>query len=166
MQRLPMRWVPCVAWVPCVILSACASVADAPPVMHAAGTPLSDMNLVQAPIPAVLTLAQRQPYAMPADPSCGVLAQEVRALDEVLGADVDTPATTDRPSLIERGVDLANEEVVGTVRRTAEAVVPYRRWVRKLSGAERYSQQVQAAIAAGTARRAFLKGMALGRGCG
>jgi hypothetical protein len=43
--------------------------------------------------------------------------------------------------------------------------VPFRGWVRKLSGAERYSRQVAAAIAAGAARRAFLKGLAQGKGC-
>jgi hypothetical protein len=37
--------------------------------------------------------------------------------------------------------------------------------VRKLSGAERYSKQVAAAIAAGTVRRAFLKGMAQASAC-
>jgi hypothetical protein len=157
MPWLTMRWMPCAAMVPCVLLSACAAVAEAPPVMHAVGTPLSDVNLVQAPIPGALALAMRQPYAVPAEPVCGALAHDIRALDEVLGADVDTPATTDRPSLIERGVNLANEEVVGTVRRTAEAVVPYRRWVRKLSVAERYSQQSQIAIAAVTVHRAHLR---------
>jgi hypothetical protein len=38
--------------------------------------------------------------------------------------------------------------------------------VRKLSGAERHSKQVAASIAAGTARRAFLKGMATSQQCG
>jgi hypothetical protein len=37
--------------------------------------------------------------------------------------------------------------------------------VRKLSGAERYSREVAAAIAAGTIRRAFLKGMRQAAGC-
>jgi hypothetical protein len=44
-------------------------------------------------------------------------------------------------------------------------VVPYRGWVRKLTGAERYSKEVAAAIAAGTVRRAFLKGVVVTRGC-
>ncbi|HEY0819951.1 MAG TPA: hypothetical protein VGD46_14300, partial [Rhizobacter sp.] len=63
------------------------------------------------------------------------------------------------------GVTLATNEAVGSLRGAAEGVVPYRRWVRKLSGAERYSQDVAAAIAAGTVRRAFLKGQIAARSC-
>jgi hypothetical protein len=43
--------------------------------------------------------------------------------------------------------------------------VPFRGWVRKLSGAERYSKEVAAAIAAGTVRRAYLKGLGEAKGC-
>lgn len=130
-------------------------------VAEAVTTPLSDLNLVNAPIPQSLVHAQNGPYAVPEDSSCGALLSEVSALDADLGPDLDTPASESNPSLVERGSDLA----VGVVRKTAEGVVPYRRWVRKLSGAERYSKQVAAAIAAGTVRRAFLKGMAQAKGC-
>ena len=54
---------------------------------------------------------------------------------------------------------------VGALRGAAEGVVPFRGWVRKLSGAERYSKDVAAAIAAGTIRRAFLKGLGQAAGC-
>ena len=47
----------------------------------------------------------------------------------------------------------------------AESVVPFRSWVRKLTGAEKHSKHVAAAIAAGTVRRAFLKGLRVARGC-
>jgi len=40
-----------------------------------------------------------------------------------------------------------------------ESLIPYRSWVRKLSGAERASKAVAAAISAGMVRRGFLKGM-------
>ena len=47
-----------------------------------------------------------------------------------------------------------------------EDVVPFRTTgLRKLSGAERYSKQVQAAIVAGTVRRSFLKGIRFAQGC-
>ncbi|MET0334807.1 MAG: hypothetical protein ABW190_11095 [Rhizobacter sp.] len=147
-----------------VLLSACAQNMTKP-VTDAATIPLNDLNIVQAPIPAVLSAAQRSPYAAPKDSSCPALKAEVKALDEVLGADLDTPVTAANPSLIERGVTLATNEAVGSLRGAAEGVVPYRRWVRKLSGAERYSQDVSASIAAGTVRRAFLKGQFVARGC-
>lgn len=156
----------CTTLVMALLLVACAQTPDmAKPVGDAATVPLSDLNIVRAPIPPVLAEAQKRPYAAPRELSCTALAADVKALDEVLGADLDTPVTTANPSLIERGITLATNEAVGSLRGAAEGVVPYRKWVRKLSGAERYSQDVAAAIAAGTVRRAFLKGQFSARGC-
>ena len=132
----------------------------------AAISPLHDLNLVRAPIPAALAAAQKAPYAMPPDASCSGIAAEVSSLDAVLGADLDTPATSKNPSLIERGSDTAGEALVGVVRSTAEGVIPFRSWVRKLTGAEHYSKEVAAAITAGTVRRGFLKGLGQSSGCG
>ena len=134
-------------------------------VVDAAATPLSDLNVVHAEIPAVLVEAQKEPYAIPTDQSCASLEASVLALDEVLGPDLDAPASASNPGLIERGSGAAGTAAVGALRRTAEGVVPFRAWVRKLSGAERYSKQVAAAIAAGTVRRAFLKGLRVSKQC-
>ena len=54
---------------------------------------------------------------------------------------------------------------MGTVKSTAEALIPLRNWVRKLSGAEQASRQVTRAIAAGIVRRAYLKGLGQAKGC-
>ena len=124
----------------------------------AAVTPLHDLNVVRAEIPPVLAAAQKAPYALPADRACAALAADVQALDAVLGADLDTRPTDKNPSLIERGATDA-------LRSAAEGVIPFRGWVRKLTGAERYSREVAAAIAAGTVRRAYLKGLAQATGC-
>ena len=87
------------------------------------------------------------------------------ALDAVLGADLDTPQTPVNRSLIDRGAVAATQAATQQVRGAAESVVPFRGWVRYLSGAERYSREVVAAIAAGTVRRSYLKGMGHVRGC-
>ena len=137
-------------------LSACAT--GEKNVRDAATTPLSDLNVVRADIPPVLSAAQKAPYAAPADKSCAALAADVQTLDAALGADLDTPATGANPSLIERGA-------ADALRNTAEGVIPFRGWVRKLNGAERYSREVAAAIAAGTIRRAYLKGVGAATGC-
>ena len=134
-------------------------------IAQAATTPLSDLNLVNAPIPAVLLEAQRAPYAEPADGTCAGLQAQVVALDAVLGADLDVPPTPANPSMIERGVGLVGQTASQQVRGAAESVVPFRSWIRRLSGAERYSRDVAAAIAAGTVRRSYLKGMGVVRGC-
>jgi hypothetical protein len=135
------------------------------PLGRAVITPFSDLNIVQAEIPPALVAAKNAPYQAPVDSSCDGIEAEVKELDAVLGADLDTRQTAINPSLIERGVDAAGAAAVGSVRGAAEGVVPFRRWVRKLSGAEKYSRDVAAAIAAGVVRRAFLKGHGDARGC-
>jgi hypothetical protein len=163
------------ALLPLALLAACGST---PPsngpdlqtrtntqITDAASTPFSDLNLVRADIPPVLAAAQKAPYAVPADRSCPALASDVRSLDAALGADLDTPATPNNPSLIDRGSNAVSDAAGGALKGAAESVIPFRGWVRKLSGAERYSREVAAAIAAGTIRRAFLKGLGLAAGC-
>lgn len=143
------------------LLAGCASPDPSQKLSTAATTPLADFNLVNAPIPEVLAAAQKAPYALPADSSCPALGAAVRSLDEVLGPDLDAPASEANPSLIERGSDAA----ASALQSAAAGVVPFRGWVRKLSGAERYSKQVAAAITAGTVRRGFLKGIARAKSC-
>ncbi len=137
-------------------LTACAS--GEKNVRDAATAPLSDLNIVRAEIPPVLTAAQKAPYALPADKGCAALAADVQSLDAALGADLDSAPTEQNPSLIERSAGDA-------LRSAAQNVIPYRGWVRKLTGAERYSREVAAAIAAGTVRRAYLKGLGAAGGC-
>lgn len=134
-------------------------------ITQAATGPLSDFNLVHAEIPAVLGAAQKAPYSPPPDRTCTGLAAEVTALDAVLGPDLDTQATPANPGLVERGITAAGDAAIGVVRGTAERIVPYRSWVRRISGAERYSKDVAAAIAAGTIRRSYLKGLGQAGGC-
>lgn len=128
---------------------------------QAATTPLTDLNLVRGEIPPLLAAAQKAPYAVPPERSCQALAKDVQALDAALGADLDTPPTPSNPGLIERGGDAA----IGAVRGAAEGAVPFRGWIRKLSGAERYAKEAAAAIAAGAVRRAYLKGLGQAAGC-
>jgi O-acetyl-ADP-ribose deacetylase (regulator of RNase III) len=142
-------------------LSAGCAANDQAKVSSAAVTPLNDLNLVNAPVPETLLRAQRDPYGAPAQASCAGLLAEVHGLDADLGPDLDAPASEANPGLVERG----GGAVAGALQKTAEGVVPFRGWVRKLSGAERYSRKVAAAIAAGTVRRAYLKGIASGKGC-
>jgi hypothetical protein len=147
-----------------LFFTGCATT-NADKVGTAAITPLGDLNLVNAPIPEALVAAQQAPYALPASLDCMALAADIRKLDEVLGPDLDAPASEAHRGLVERGVDGVGGAAVGALQRTAEGVVPFRGWVRKLSGAERYSQRVAAAIAAGTVRRGFLKGLAAAQKC-
>jgi hypothetical protein len=134
------------------------------PITDVATSPLSDLNVVQAEIPKILVQARRHPYEMPADTSCEALAAQVLALNEVLGPDIDAPPGS-TPSLLERGTSAAGNEAYSAIKGTAEDIVPFRHWVRQLSGAERYSKKVAASIIAGTVRRSFLRGIAAAQGC-
>lgn len=149
----------------CALLSACAA-SKQPDAVQAVSAPLNDLNLLSAEIPVVLSQALKTPYVLPpAEQACAAAAEELRALDEALGPDLDAPPQPGNPSLIERGSDAAGDAALGALRRTAEGVVPFRGWVRKLSGAERQSRKVAAAIAAGAVRRGFLKGVRAVKSC-
>lgn len=126
-------------------------------------SPLKDLNLVKTAIPDALRGAQKNPYAISADTSCAALAKEIAALNEVLGADLDTPTSDKDDSLLTR-INVVDESV-SAIRKTTEGAVPLRNWVRKLSGAERKSKAVSAAITAGGIRRAYLKGIGQANNC-
>ena len=120
-------------------------------------SPLSDFNLVQTPIPPVLLLAQEGPYAPLPDPSCANIAAAVLALDAALGPDVDAPGH--ERSLTEKGASAVENAGISALRSTTEGIVPFRSWIRKLTGAENYAEKVASAIGAGVVRRAYLKGV-------
>ncbi len=151
------------------LLSACStqkntSKDDTPQQIGDAVTaPLKDLNLIKTAIPVPLRNAQKNPYTIPADTSCTALAKEINALNEVLGTDLDTPAADKDESLLAR-INVVDESV-SAIRKTTEGAVPFRNWVRKLSGAERKSKAVAAAITAGSIRRAYLKGIGQANKC-
>ncbi|MCZ8233784.1 MAG: hypothetical protein ACK520_16900 [Inhella sp.] len=141
-----------------LLLTACSSTAST--VGDAATTPLRDLNVVKADVPPVLLKAQQAPYALPEDRRCEALRQAVQELNEVLGPDWDAPPA-DPASTADKG----QAEVGKALQRAAEGAVPFRGWVRKLSGAERQERRVARAIEAGEARRAFLRGLSVGQAC-
>ncbi len=127
--------------------------------------PLGDFNLNQTPIPPILLDAALTPYTAPPVITCTTLAAAIAPLDEALGADLDTPPSPFNPGLLERGSVLAGDAAISAVRGATESLVPFRSWVRKLTGAEAHSKKLRAAIAAGAVRRAYLKGLGAAKGC-
>lgn len=137
--------------------------------VETAATPLTDLNLMRTEIPAVLVAARKMPYAEPADRSCPAVLRELQALDHALGTEREAAAAAAEPGLVEKAATAVGQTAVSTVRGAVngvvDGVVPFRSWVRKLSGAERHYSEVAAAISAGTMRRVFLKGWGLASGC-
>ncbi|MDX3774382.1 hypothetical protein QE250_09665 [Chromatiaceae bacterium AAb-1] len=159
----------------CLFFTGCSSsqtenTTEQPPevlsqVTQAVVSPLNDLNLFQQDIPLILLTATNNPYHIPEDLSCDMLAAEITALNAVLGSDLDMPQDKTEADLLDKGNEAANKAVIKALRRTTESVIPFRSWVRKFSGAERHSQEQLTAIAAGTIRRAFLKGIGHTQGC-
>lgn len=125
-----------------------------PSIGDAAVTPVSDLNLKKGEIPPLLIAAQERPYHLGGLERCNQIAGAIRELDQLLGDDLDLPQ--------EDGQRV-------TAGRVAQAAVgsfiPFRGLIREVSGANTHERRMQAAIDAGIARRAFLKGYGQARGC-
>jgi hypothetical protein len=130
-------------------------------VAGAMSAPLRDVNVVRTKVPPVLLEAIADPYGRPPDPGkCAELLEQLAPLDDALGPDLDAPAP-DEDDLMQRGKTTA----MGAMATLTTDVIPFRGWIRKLSGAEQHDQLVQSAIIAGAVRRAYLKGLGESQGC-
>jgi hypothetical protein len=163
------RTLPAIALLP-LIVAGCAS----KPVQTATQTtrdgvdaaahaPLEDFNLVRSRIPVVLIEATKDPYVRPAPIGCEGLSLELARLEDALGPDIDTPK--DPRSRADRASSFAANAGARAMKDVAEGWIPFRSWVRYMTGAEQHSKEVTSAIAAGQMRRAYLKGLAQSEGC-
>lgn len=117
-------------------------------------TPVTDLNLRKDAIPPLLLAAQTDPYGLAGLHRCAEIAAEVSRLDAVLGEDIDiAQAPGGRTS-----AGKVAQQVIGWL-------IPFRGLIRELSGASEQERRLQLAIYAGSARRSFLKGVGLQRGC-
>jgi len=131
----------------------------------AVSAPLRDVNLLRTKIPPILLEAMKDPYARPPLVTCKVLTDLVIPLDGALGEDFDQKSPQEDEDLLDRGRKAAGTAALGAVASAAQDMIPFRGWVRKLSGAEAHDRLVQSAIASGVVRRAYLKGLGEARGC-
>ena len=130
---------------------------------EAALSPLEDVNLKRAPIPEELKQI-RNPYGVDPDVSCDKIAKEVTTLDALLGRDWDVPPP-DEKGLNDRAADGASTAFLDAVASGASGFIPYRGFVRTLTGANSHATKVRKAYERGSHRRTFLKGIGLIKGC-
>lgn len=123
--------------------------------VDAVTTPLRDLNIASRDIPAILLLAQEQPYSLVGLTNCNALRSEIGAFEDILGPDADREQ--EGKSLVESGMSTAGNLLGG--------FIPFRGIVRQISGAKEQEARWEAAVYAGVARRSFLKGYAAGREC-
>ncbi len=166
-RRRPKSWLskfPSIASV--VICAACSAAsqsvslgrvraADAESVVQ---QPFRDLNIQRAEIPVVLQEAVHAPYAPPSAPGCEVLNKDILALDAVLGPDVDAEDRDSRSETV-------SSVVVDAARDASTGWIPFRGVLRRITGAERESRLVVAAVLAGSVRRGYLKGIGRQIGC-
>jgi hypothetical protein len=127
--------------------------------------PLRDVNVIRTKIPRVLLEAMDDPYKRPGVADCATLVSQVTLLDAALGEDLDRTPADENEDLMDRGRKAAGSAAIGAMASAAQDIIPFRGWIRKLTGAERHDRLVQSAIASGAVRRAYLKGLGESRGC-
>ncbi|MDP3174508.1 MAG: hypothetical protein Q8M88_08760 [Phenylobacterium sp.] len=126
----------------------------------ALAAPLRDVNVLRTKIPDVLLQAEADPYQRPASGECEELRALVAPLNDALGEDLDLLAI-ENASMMVKG----RETALGAIAGLTTDVIPFRGWVRKLTGAEQHDKLVAQAIMAGAVRRAYLKGLGESKGC-
>lgn len=123
-------------------------------VKDVAETPLEDVGLSKDEIPEILVTAAEEPYAQRNTRSCRAIVSEIAELDNALGDDFD----------------IAGKEKTGVsgkkvAKGLVGSIIPFRGIVREVSGAAGDKRKAEAAVRAGLARRAYLKGLGQGKGC-
>ncbi len=129
----------------------------------AALTPLTDLNLKRAKIPALLKQIDN-PYAVSEHITCDQIADEVTQLNAILGRDWDVPPP-DKKKLKNQAADGASTALLDAVSSTAGGFIPYRGVVRQVTGATKHQKKVIRAYERGSHRRTFLKAMGLLKEC-
>lgn len=125
-----------------------------PNAVDVAKTPITDLNIDKEKIPPVLIAAVDNPYDLGGLKKCKELVGAVEELDAMLGPDIDLPQ------------EERDKISAGRVAKwVVSSFIPFRGLIREVSGANDQEKKVQAAIQAGIARRGFLKGVGVSRGC-
>lgn len=131
----------------------------------AALAPLEDLNLKQQGVPDVLARARSNPYDLTGLDRCEGIAGEIGRLDGALGPDLDEAPPPDERTKLQKAGGAIKDAGVAEVRAETRSVLPFRGWIRKLTGAARHEKKVAEAIRAGEVRRGYLKGVGMRMNC-
>lgn len=119
--------------------------------------PVRDIGIGGKAIAPVLARAAEAPYAPPLSHWCAPLLAEMVELNAALGPDLDAdPGPKRNPA--GKLADAGGQMLVNSL-------IPFRDLVREVSGAASAERRRQAALAAGAARRSYLRGLAEAQGC-
>jgi len=123
---------------------------------HAAATPLRDVGLMRPDVPEMLRTLNYPYKTELLARDCAAILVEIGRLDAVLGIESYQPGQEQH--LAARISGQAGDYAVGAVAGAAADLVPYRSFVRRISGASAAERRAAAAYAMGETRRSFLRG--------
>lgn len=131
-------------------------------VSDAAYIPFRDVGLIRPEIPLLLRNLQ-YPYATATLTDCAAVSREIAQLDGVLGPESYQPGPN--RNIWDRSGDFVEEQAIQAAEDTAADLIPFRSWVRRISGANRAERDALRAVANGQQRRTFLRGYGASLGC-
>lgn len=153
------------AAAPAVAADDAGLVRPKPGFRDAVTAPLEDLNLKKRDIPELLLRARDAPYDLAGLDHCEAIAAEVGRLNAVLGPDLEEAPPPDTRSKTRRAAGQAHDVAVDVVQDRTRSLLPFRGWIRKLTGANRNQNRLEAAIRAGDVRRGYLKGVGMRMNC-
>ena len=120
--------------------------------------PLKDLNIIQDKVNPDIERIMNEPYSLQGIKTCAQYKAAIGRLTAALGPDVDSPEFKKKDKT-------PAEEALSLGESAAGSLVPFSAVIRRLSGAEAKQNYAKAAVYAGSVRRAYLKGVARGKGC-
>lgn len=118
--------------------------------------PARDLGVAKDEIPVALQKAYDAPYGLKDLESCKAIEAEIAALNEALGPDLD--AGEKPKSSPGKMAEEGGKMLVGSI-------IPFRGLVRQVSGAASADRRLENAVTTGVARRGFLRGVRVAKGC-
>ena len=95
-------------------------------------------------------------YALPTEPGCAGLSNEISALTALLGPDLAPSSEKGNTMLVSR---FSGEDAWSAARNAVDGMIPFHSVVSWISGADLHDKEVERAFLVGSVRRAFLEGM-------
>jgi len=130
----------------------------------AALSPLSDFNIRKRERPEILMrLEDEDPYQLEANANCEWYDVRIEELDDVLGDDYDVEQK--KSSTLKKVGKNGRGAAISGVASAAGSAIPGRGIIRALSGAKARQKKTRKIYQKGVARRSFLKGVAMSKGC-
>ena len=116
--------------------------------------PATDVGIKKTETPALLEQISDDPYNTSGTGTCALISKSIKELSDILGPDYADPQPAPKRDVAKMG----GAAIINSL-------IPFRGLVREVSGAAPAERRKNAAIAAGVARRGFLRGLQYARKC-